>query len=409
MRLPVDGMINYAQSKPAWSSGNLPNWGPENGVDGNLGTCFHSDSSETSTWTVDLQKAVEVRQIRIFNRQDGQQYRLQGAVVSILDFGKHVVVSSTVGLNPGMEVTFDFNDIEGRYVEITLEGEFLHFTDVMVIGGLSHNGMPNLAIGRSAYQTSTFENFNANLAIDGDINTSSHTLLPESGYLQVDMLTHNPRGAVAVIRHVNIWNRLDCCKERIEGAHVQVLDANEQVLGEFKITDKKPETFGGSFDDIERRYVRVSHEGNYLNIGELEIYGTWKQMLSNNLALNKPVSSSSEMATWEAERGNDGHTGSITHTFFLPGWWEVDLEFSAHIDLITIYNRPDCCQERIQGAVVTVYDKHHNFVASKTIDEYPAVIELEFDEEIIVGRYVNITSDINFLHFSEFEVYGGYI
>lgn len=73
-----------------------------------------------------------------------------------------------------------------------------------------------------------------------------------------------------------------------------------------------------------------------------------------NLALKRPASQSSTALNASASRAVDGNTdgdfyhNSVTHTNneYEP-WWDVDLGANRAIKRIEIYNRTDCCAERL--------------------------------------------------------------
>ena len=50
------------------------------------------------------------------------------------------------------------------------------------------------------------------------------------------------------------------------------------------------------------------------------------------------------------------------------GWWEVDLGKEVNVKSIVVYNRPDCCQERLKGATLTLIDRNHTTVHSETLN-----------------------------------------
>ncbi|WP_215223038.1 galactose-binding domain-containing protein [Echinicola shivajiensis] len=83
-----------------------------------------------------------------------------------------------------------------------------------------------------------------------------------------------------------------------------------------------------------------------------------------NKALNKPTEQSSLAAGGLSPRAVDGNTngywgaGSVTHTKGEgQDWWQVDLEeVSPMIAQINIYNRQDCCSERLNNFHVFVSD-----------------------------------------------------
>lgn len=55
------------------------------------------------------------------------------------------------------------------------------------------------------------------------------------------------------------------------------------------------------------------------------------------------------------------------HTAVNNGWWEVDLGRPVNVKRVVIYNRPDCCQDRLSGAELTLIDREHKTVLTKTL------------------------------------------
>jgi len=88
---------------------------------------------------------------------------------------------------------------------------------------------------------------------------------------------------------------------------------------------------------------------------------------TGNLALNKAATQSSTLADGAAARAVDGSTdgdwvnGSVTHTNaeFQP-WWQVDLGGVQTIDAINVFNRTDCCGDRLSDFYVLVSDVPFN-------------------------------------------------
>jgi hypothetical protein len=75
------------------------------------------------------------------------------------------------------------------------------------------------------------------------------------------------------------------------------------------------------------------------------------------LSENRPAFQSSTHGSGQASLAVDGNTdgdyhhGSCTHTdanAALPAWWQVDLDNTATIDEVRIWNRGDCCSERLR-------------------------------------------------------------
>lgn len=88
----------------------------------------------------------------------------------------------------------------------------------------------------------------------------------------------------------------------------------------------------------------------------------------HNLALSGTATQSSTWAggNWMAfaDRAIDGNTdgdlshGSVTHTDVRTNpWWQIDLGASRAIRSVEVFNRTDCCMDRLNGARVFVSDK----------------------------------------------------
>jgi len=85
-----------------------------------------------------------------------------------------------------------------------------------------------------------------------------------------------------------------------------------------------------------------------------------------NLARGKPAVQSSTAYGGTADRAVDGNTNgdyfagsSVTHTEENDRpqpWWQVDLGVSSQIDHVMLWNRRDCCGERLASFSVFVSD-----------------------------------------------------
>lgn len=87
------------------------------------------------------------------------------------------------------------------------------------------------------------------------------------------------------------------------------------------------------------------------------------QVLRPNLARGKTATQSTMEAGGVPSRAVDGNTsgnwggGSVTHTQFQPeSWWQVDLGAVEDVDEIAVWNRTDCCADRLTNFYVFVSD-----------------------------------------------------
>lgn len=122
---------------------------------------------------------------------------------------------------------------------------------------------------------------------------------------------------------------------------------------------------------------------------------------------------------WKAVDGvTDGlwNSGSTTHTNndFQP-WWEVDLGFSFDISQIKLFNRTDCCADRLKNFYIMISD---NPFPSGTLDtDLPGVTYIHEAGQVgtsatytttAKGRYVRIQlSDTNHLSLAEVQILAG--
>ncbi|MEA3228578.1 MAG: discoidin domain-containing protein [Campylobacterota bacterium] len=146
-----------------------------------------------------------------------------------------------------------------------------------------------------------------------------------------------------------------------------------------------------------------------------------KKRTTKNLAYKKATKQSSTGHGGQSSRAVDGNkngnygNNSVTHTNSeLHAWWEVDLGKTAYIQQLKIYNRSDCCKERLNDFDLIIShkkfppraltkneirkNKHFRYAkAGKTLN-----IKTETR-----GRYVRIQlKKQNYLSLAEVEVIG---
>jgi len=111
---------------------------------------------------------------------------------------------------------------------------------------------------------------------------------------------------------------------------------------------------------VKARYVRVEsgRATNYLHFAEVEVYVGGK-----NIAVKKPVKASSTMGSFTPEKAADGvieYTFGKDASFWSSArdkggeWWELDLGAEVPVEKLVLYNRLDCCQERLEGALLSL-------------------------------------------------------
>ncbi len=133
------------------------------------------------------------------------------------------------------------------------------------------------------------------------------------------------------------------------------------------------------------RYVRIELPGKekILSLAEVQVFSG-----TTNLALHGTASQSSIASDGPAKLAIDGNTDgdyakakSTTHTEnSTDPWWEVDLQASIPIDRISIWNRTDGSQSRLDGFAIKLLNDKRETVWQKQKLETPKVtMELAVD------------------------------
>jgi hypothetical protein len=142
-----------------------------------------------------------------------------------------------------------------------------------------------------------------------------------------------------------------------------------------------------------------------------------------NLAFGKVTTQSSTVIGAASSRAVDGNpdgnfaNGSVTHSDFQSQpWWHVDLGNSEPLDSVVLWNRTDCCSERLANFYVLVSDDP--FISTDLaatlnqpgVSSYYAAGGAGSTLSIIIGRtgrYVRVQlAAMNFLSLAEVEVIG---
>jgi len=203
-------------------------------------------------------------------------------------------------------------------IATTTDGNFTASTTITV-GGAPDGGTINLALNKPSSQSSIYNNISvlgAKTANDGNYTTFNHTLEDKEAWWQVDL------GTVSDITNIEIYNRVDCCSERLSDFHVFVSDVPFTSTN-LKETQEQPGigdyvTAGAAGNvtslNVNRtgRYVRVQLSGtNFLHMREVVVNGTEGEEGTS------PGSGPSEIITVEAERFNA--TGGTFNDSFAAG------------------------------------------------------------------------------------------
>ncbi|XP_033125777.1 fucolectin-like isoform X2 [Anneissia japonica] len=138
--------------------------------------------------------------------------------------------------------------------------------------------------------------------------------------------------------------------------------------------------------------------------------------------LSKGTHATQSSVGWDgvAERAVDGRKsgtygdGTCTHTQNQANnWWMVDLGKTFKVKYVRLYNRQDCCRERLNGAIIRVGNNpngmltnpHCGGVVNNAETSASQVISRQCSPQL-TGRYVSVSLTSNFLTLCEVEVWG---
>ncbi len=326
---------------------------------------------------------------------------------------------------------FTFSPVQTSAVRVAVHGSVPftfanNYSRQVEVEAFSNFGSTNVALGRPATQSSTLYT-TAAAAVDGNTDGSfgnasvTHTSSTFQPWWQVDL------GSVQNLGSIKLWNRTDCCGDRLSNFYVLVSDTPftstdlMATLGQPGVSAYYTPGQAAVTTTIAvartGRYVRVQLAGtNALSLAEVQV------MTAVNLATGKPASQSTTLYT-TAAAAVDGNTNgnfgsaSTTHTesTFQP-WWQVDLGTSQNLDTIRLWNRTDCCGDRLSNFYVLVSDQP--FVSTNLtttlnqagVSNYYTPGQAGVSHTINVGRtgrYVRVQlAGTNFLSLAEVEIFG---
>jgi len=416
----IDGLEDAALNRPAISSGVYGGNIESHAVDGVYGTLYHSNTP-SAWWQVDLQSVIEIVQVTIHNRDNCCQFRLNGAIVEILDERSNVVASEIVSItmkgNVNVAVIPFPADTLGKYVRIKGE-DYLHFIQVDVYGSQFVVGMGNLALNRPVTYSTQKSDSPAIGVVDGifDLSGMYESTTTQYNYVRIQLDT------TSVINRINVFNRIDCCSERLNNAYVEVLDFDGKVVAwneggsvvnRFTITaDNNQAMIPIDLPNVVGQFVRISLDHGTLHVREVEVFGHQSTTDMPNLALNKQTyqSGSKGVNKHVSLYANDNNLDSHTHSGMQTNgnWWFVDMGVEVRVRQVKIHSPLDFRRDFLDGLKVQLISgitRETTGVNRIKLTEDSGV-ELDLNFEGSETRYIKIISPHEDMELSQVEVFG---
>lgn len=289
----------------------------------------------------------------------------------------------------------------------------------------------NIALFKPAQQINTFGAGHANRAVDGNTDghwhrgSVSHTQGTQNPWWEVNLLEEYD------INSITVYNRTDCCSDRLTNFVIRVSKQPFQgnYGGDVFSSDGSTFTNAKTFtNNLRGQYIRIYIEGQgTLSLAEVVVNGRAVNQESNprpnkNLALGKRARQSSVHDYASANRANDGDRdgwysqGSVMHTKAQrKPFWDVDLGKNYLVTGITLYNRTDGGQDRLDNFNIYVTKEPINNDNEQRFNPFaqdekkfsPATFKKFTNNQ--VGRYVRIQlnkEQNEYLHLAEVEVNG---
>ncbi|MDE0892529.1 MAG: discoidin domain-containing protein, partial [Planctomycetota bacterium] len=139
-------------------------------------------------------------------------------------------------------------------------------------------------------------------------------------------------------------------------------------------------------DPDPAQFIRIElfGEGRILSLAEVEVFSD-----KANIALTGTATQSSNYQNSGPERAIDGildgvhNGGSVSHTAGdqTDAWWEVDLGAPFPIDQVTIWNRMDCCSDRLANYSLVLLDENRKEVLRIEPNPAPPI----YRDHVLIG------------------------
>ncbi|XP_072014305.1 pentraxin fusion protein-like [Amphiura filiformis] len=207
---------------------------------------------------------------------------------------------------------------------------------------------------------------------------------------------------------VVLYNRADCCANRLEGAIVRV-GSNTEYGQNAECQSRVPASPGSRIEiecNLSGQYISVElPRPDFLTLCEVEatMSTSCKKPAPSEISLiGKPTSQSSTLdAMSNSDHAVDGNTngyyfrGSCTHTARSNvgnPWWAVDMQKDECVGKVVLYNRVDCCADRLRGAIVRVgsnTEYGQNAECQRRVNASKAAKRIEIECNLS-GQYISV-------------------
>ena len=270
----------------------------------------------------------------------------------------------------------------------------------------------------TVYQSTTSSHGEPGRAVDGNHKqgygdrSCTHTYETSAGtgnWWVLDL------GTRAHITFIKIWNRLDCCRERINGARVWIDGIH---VAELQNSQSEYHLHVSAVG----RYVRITQDHNVLTLCELEAYGNRiGESGDGPYYYHPPILVSRNRPT--AMSGGFHNQGAVDGVFYgskdkdgacprtdniYPSWWQVELDQDYKVSMVVLYPKRGAGKDALQGARIYVDDALCGVYPHSSHDPFAVrdVYAIRCPSGGLIGSRVRVVRENNFVELCEAEVFG---
>ena len=369
-----------------------------------------SETESQAWWQVDLGEAATISQVKLWNRTDCCGERLANFYVFIATTDMtgrtlaQLTADSTVSkqqvssLSGAASLVLEMGNASGRYVRVQLAGTgYLSLAEVEVYGSTGSS-------------TPAPANVNPTISLTAPANNGSSA---SGTAITVSATATDSDGTVSKV-------------EFFDGTTLIGTDT----------TSPYSISWSGAAVGAHSLTAKVTDNANAETTSSVVSFSvTSGSSGSSNTLLSqgKPTSQSTSLQYGEASRAVDGNTNgawqwsntdttnSLSHTNSETenqAWWQVDLGQSATVNQVKLWNRTDCCGDRLSNFYVFISTTDmtgrtldqlvaDNTVIKQQVSSLNGAASLTLEMGGASGRYVRVQrTGVGYLTMAEVEVYG---
>ena len=427
VKLPQDSMTVTANSFN-------PGYPPENVLDGNPGTMWHSEYDPENDpfphiLTIDLQKTTALHDISIYPRTDAGSGRItKGQLYAGDDLEDMALVTDFTGgeyfLGDGREkpIVVDLDQISARYIQIySLEtsapGVNTAVSEVEITAYNEQEGPEDSDDIVEVPQhniKATANTFNATCppenVLDGNLSTLWHSEWDPENAPFPHILTLDLQETM-LLHDISIYPRIDAGTGQITKGQIYAGDHLEDMAlvtdftgDEEYLGDGKEEPLVVDLDQISARYIQIysletSEAGENTAVSEVKVTAySQPSKVADVPASMMSAEANSSNAGYLPGNAVDGDRNTIWHTEWtpesdpFPHILTIDLHKKLLLHTLTIIPRPDAGSGRITKGQIYIGDTPEDLQLYMDFTALDTQTSITLDMDQVSTRYIQIRS-----------------